>query len=194
MGQKSLTHLGQTMLARQAAGETLTFTSIKIGDGIIAEGTNILLLTGLVNPVKSVDITEILVKNSINTEIKYTFSNEGFETPKAISEIGVYAKIGNESEQLYAYADKSDNIDNVPAFSSDTLVHRISSVIMLVSNASNVKVELDETIVYVTHENLNLRLSQKADLSELQKIKDYLGLEDLQSALGYSYLGEFYLG
>ena len=49
-------------------------------------------------------------------------------------------------------------------------------------------------LTYVTHDFLENALALKSDIIELQKIKDYLGLENLQTALGYSYLGEFYLG
>ncbi len=76
-----------------------------------------------------------------------------------------------------------------PAFTK-----RIKRFKLEIGTADGVTISVDNSIAFVTREELNNVLSSKADLSELQKIKDYLGLESIENALGYSYLGEFYLG
>lgn len=191
---KIITSLGSGLMARNITGEKIIFTSLKVGTGIAGE-ENPYNFSSLKNQVESTEINNFSLINEKIIEMEAIFSNENFETAQSITEYGIYAKIeGEEEEQLYCYICRPELPENIPAYSSDTLTKKIKRFRIEVGTAENVTVSVDETIVYVTHENLNLRLSQKADLSELQKIKDYLGLEDLQSALGYSYLGEFYLG
>ena len=97
-------------------------------------------------------------------------------------------------EKLYCYICRPELAENIPAFSSDTYTKKIKRFRLEIGTADGVTISVDSSIAYVTHDFLENALSLKSDLIELQKIKDYLGLEDLQSALGYSYLGEFYLG
>lgn len=190
---KIIPHTGSSMIARSIAGEKLTFTTLKVGTGIVG-AENPYDFTTLKSQVKSTDINSFKIINENLIQIEAIYSNEGFETAQAITEYGIYAKIGEEEEKLYCYICRPELAENIPAFSSDTYTKKIKRFRLEIGTADGVTISVDSSIAYVTHDFLENALSLKSDLSELQKIKDYLGLEDLQSALGYSYLGEFYLG
>ena len=77
-------------------------------------------------------------------------------------------------------------------------IKKNSTVALDITNESNNQAFGVDTINNVL---TGLAADKKADktyveekIAELQKIKDYLGLESIENALGYSYLGEFYLG
>lgn len=191
---KIITNFGSSMIARSIAGEKLTFTSLKIGTGAVAVEENPYDFANLKLEVKTTEINsfEIIQENIVQVEAIY--SNEGFLTTQAITEYGIYAKIGDEAEKLYCYMYRPELVDNIPAFSTDTFTKRIKRFKLEIGTADGVTISVDNSIAFVTREELNNVLSSKADLSELQKIKDYLRLESIENALGYSYLGEFYLG
>ena len=191
---KIITNSGASMIARNIAGEKLVFTSLKIGTGTLEEIANPYEFVNLKSEVKSTEISSFEILQEKIIQIEAIYSNEGFLTTQGITEYGIYAKIGDDEERLYCYIYRPELVDNIPAFSSDTYTKKIKRFRLEIGTADGVTISVDSSIAYVTHDFLENALSLKSDLSELQKIKDYLGLEDLQSALGYSYLGEFYLG
>lgn len=191
---KIITNSGASMIARNIAGEKLVFTSLKIGTGTLEEIANPYEFVNLKSEVKSTEISNFEILQEKIIQIEAIYSNEGFLTTQSITEYGIYAKIGDDEERLYCYIYRPELVDNIPAFSSDTFIKRIKRFKLEIGTADGVTIEVNNGILYITRDELNNILLNKVDVTELQKIKDYLGLENLQTALGYSYLGEFYLG
>lgn len=166
--KSGITHVGQTMLARYLKGEQMTFTSIKIGTGEVAEGADILTLTGLSHEVLSVNNLLIyrpsekhpnLAENEIILEASY--NNREFLEQKKVIEYGIYAKIGEEPEKLYAYINKPESPDYIPSYSSDTYVTRIRTFALYVGNSQNVQALIDLSAVYPTLQQFNDGLATK---------------------------------
>lgn len=147
-----ITNEGTSLITRQIAGEILSFTSVKIGTGALADGENAFALTALKTEIKSTGINSLKVVSDTMAEIEAVYSNEGFTERKGITEYGVYAKIGEEAEKLYMYVYAPELIDYMPAYSTDTFTNRIKKFRIEVGTASEVQLLIDESAVYVTQE------------------------------------------
>lgn len=147
---KVITNEGTSLIARQLAGETLSFTSVKIGTGTVADGEDTLAFTALKSQVKSADINSLAVISSKICQVEAVYSNEGFTERKGITEFGIYAKIGTEEEKLYCYIYAPELIDYMPAYSTDTFTNRIKRFNLEVGTATTVTITVDESAVYVT--------------------------------------------
>lgn len=166
--RQGITNAGQTMLARFLNGEELTFTGIKIGTGVVPDSTDILSLTSLINPCLSVTTIKVYRPCERNPElatdeivIQAQYNNKTFTEQKSIVEYGIYAKIGTEDEQLYAYLSKPETPDNISKYGSDTYVTKIREFTLQVGNGTEVKVEVDMSAVYPTMQDFEEGLSLK---------------------------------
>lgn len=150
MEARIITAQGESMLARQLAGEILSFTSVKIGRGALIETDVPYNFTAVKELVKSVPIAEPVAVSSENSNIailKAIYSNEGFLTATNLIEYGIYAKIGDEEEQLYCYINIPEFI---PAYSTYTFVNKVKKFNIEVGTAESVQMKVNEEEVYVT--------------------------------------------
>ena len=160
-----LTQTGTRYMAKVAAGERLIITRAEFGSGFLSVGLS--ERTALVEPLGEMAITKNRVEDNTMV-LTAQFSNKKGDTlldPFHLAEIGLYGKIEGESdypEALIAYANAktADKADYIPA----TLTEFLINWVLTVSNAENVTVALDESLVYVTADAFGEELRKKADL------------------------------
>lgn len=161
-----ITAQGRALIARTKNGEQLTFTKIKIGTGVLPGGETEASRTSLVNFLKDVPITSVYLKTSEQFNIKVLFSNEGITEAKKITEQGIYAKIGNEAEVLYAYFYLVDGFINLPVPTGDRYLKSVKEFGLKTSDTGNAQVIIDGLIVHPTIEDMNRELAKKINNSE----------------------------
>lgn len=160
-----LTQTGTRYMAKVAAGERLVITRAEFGSGFLSVGLS--ERTALVEPLGEMAITKNRVEDNTMV-LTAQFSNKKGGTlldPFHLAEIGLYGKIEGEPdypEALIAYANAktADKADYIPA----TLTEFLINWVLTVSNAENVTVTLDESLVYVTADAFGEELRKKADL------------------------------
>ena len=160
-----LTRTGTRYMAKVAAGERLVITRAEFGSGFLSVGLS--ERTALVEPLGEMAITKNRVEDNTMV-LTAQFSNKKGDAlldPFHLAEIGLYGKIEGESdypEALIAYANAktADKADYIPA----TLTEFLINWVLTVSNAENVTVALDESLVYVTADAFGEELRKKADL------------------------------
>lgn len=160
-----LTQTGTRYMAKIAAGERLVITRAEFGSGFLSVGLS--ERTALVEPLGEMAITKKRVEDNTMV-LTAQFSNKKGGTlldPFHLAEIGLYGKIEGEPdypEALIAYANAktADKADYIPA----TLTEFLINWVLTVSNAENVTVTLDESLVYVTADAFGEELRKKADL------------------------------
>lgn len=160
-----LTQTGTRYMAKVAAGERLVITRSEFGSGFLSVGLS--ERTALVEPLGEMAITKNRVEDNTMV-LTAQFSNKKGDVlldPFHLAEIGLYGKIEGETdypEALIAYANAktADKADYIPA----TLTEFLINWVLTVSNAENVTVTLDESLVYVTADAFGEELRKKADL------------------------------
>lgn len=160
-----LTQTGTRYMAKVAAGERLVITRAEFGSGFLSVGLS--ERTALVEPLGEMAITKNRVEDNTMV-LTAQFSNKKGDAlldPFHLAEIGLYGKIEGETdypEALIAYANAktADKADYIPA----TLTEFLINWVLTISNAENVTVTLDESLVYVTADAFGEELRKKADL------------------------------
>lgn len=160
-----LTKTGTRYMAKVAAGERLVITRSEFGSGFLSVGLS--ERTALVEPLGEMAITKKRVEDNTMV-LTAQFSNKKGDTlldPFHLAEIGLYGKIEGEPDYpealiAYANAETADKADYIPA----TLTEFLINWVLTVSNAENVTVTLDESLVYVTAAAFGEELRKKADL------------------------------
>lgn len=164
-----LTNAGKALYYDNIGGEGITFTTIKMGKGTLAQ--SIALLTDLVDTV--VTITAALSKGSENTyvDIGGAFSNAGLTAGFYWREIGVFAAdpdfpTDRTKDILFCYQNAYDTADFIPAASVETVEKHIT-VPLIVGDATNVSCTLDSSLVFATMqdiENHNASATSHSDI------------------------------
>lgn len=166
-----LTNNGQELLTQALLGRTLSFTKVKIGEGILSGQTE-KELTELISPYKEIDITSIAKVGEGLTRIRVAFSNEGFPRVVNFREVGVFAKINDEVEVLYSYENYGDAVESIPADDGVNIVEKIIDTINYVDDADNVTAIIDKSAVYATMVDLEEAQSTLGTgISELNESK-----------------------
>lgn len=139
------------MLVQAQNGHTLTFTKGKLGSGVLTDSDDITKFTDLKAPKMELPVVKkddsqkekiALTFNTSNTEL-----NEGFVS----RELGVFAKLDDGAETLYAYSNAGNDYDYIPNKDTPTDENRIV-VNLIVSSSANISVQIDKSIVY-THKS-----------------------------------------
>ncbi len=146
----TLTTFGSVLLEKAIAGTTLEFTRAAIGDGRVADGTDISGLTALVNEKKSIPINSIEFKDGLAT-VTIAFSNSDLSVGFHVRELGLFAKDPEKGEILYAIANAGDDADWLPEMGSN-VVEEVFKIVPVVSGATKVTAVIDNSLTYVTKE------------------------------------------
>ena len=160
-----LTNIGRDMLTQGRAGHVLTFTKIAIGDGT-ATGTAVDSLTALKSHKLYLPIAKNETVHAGQMRLQFRVNNKVVTTGFYFREIGLYAKVDNGAEQLYAYTTCGDKArmlyDN-----TYPIQERVINIDTVTDNAVNVKVILDWSIVYATKKDIVDAIKPHKELAEL---------------------------
>lgn len=138
-----LTKKGQLLQAKVGTGVVLALTKMKLGSGVLPNGTSLEDLTDLVAPEQNVGIAskEVLTDQKI-CKISATITNIGLSAGYYVRELGVFANDPDDGEILYAVTSDSAP-DYLPPEGGSTAVSQEFAVYIAASNASDVNVSID---------------------------------------------------
>lgn len=138
-----LTKKGQLLQAKVGTGVVLALTKMKLGSGVLPEGTSLEDLTDLVTPEQNVGIAakEVLTDQKM-CKISATINNVGLSAGYYVRELGVFANDPDDGEILYAVTSDSAP-DYLPPEGGSTAVSQEFAVYISASNASDVEVSID---------------------------------------------------
>lgn len=160
-----LTNIGRDMLTQGRAGHVLTFTKVAIGEGT-ATGTAVDSLTALKSHKLYLPIAKNETVHAGQMRLQFRVNNKVVTTGFYFREIGLYAKVDNGTEQLYAYTTCGDKArmlyDN-----TYPIQERVINIDTVTDNAVNVKVILDWSIVYATKKDIVDAIKPHKELAEL---------------------------
>lgn len=135
IAQQEFTNVGRSMLGRAQAGETLTISSIVVGDGTASQPSDLWPLLALIDTKLVVTIS---AKNDLGNGtllVEGSFESPAATAPFYLREVGVMAHVGTEPDRLYSvanvFADPPDYIDPaapvIEAFKIKLIIDRIPS-------------------------------------------------------------------
>lgn len=153
-----VTTAGKEMIAKSQNGQTLTFTRVALGDGLIENNDDPINFTAIKNERLSANIAKYVNKGNGQFELQFRVSNQEVETGFWHREIGVMAKIDEGPEQLYAYT----TAGNQASFLYDKttpIEERIVNVSFIIGNAQNVQVVVNSSIIYVSLDDMEEALN-----------------------------------
>lgn len=160
-----LTNIGRDMLTQGRAGHVLTFTKIAIGDGT-ATGTAVDSLTALKSHKLYLPIAKNETVHAGQMRLQFRVNNKVVTTGFYFREIGLYAKVDNGAEQLYAYTTCGDKARMIYD-KTYPIQERVINIDTVIDNAVDVKVILDWSIVYATKKDIVDAIKPHKELAEL---------------------------
>lgn len=147
----TFTSQGMQMLVQAQNSHTLTFTCGKLGSGVLADSDDISKFTDLKSPKMTLPIVSVDDSNEEKLVLTFDTSNTELEEGFVSREIGIFAKLDNGSETLYAYSNAGNNYDYIPSKDTPSDENRLV-VNLVVSSSANISVQIDKSIVY-THKS-----------------------------------------
>lgn len=147
----TFTSKGTQMLVQAQNSHTLTFTCGKLGSGVLADSDDISKFTDLKSPKMTLPIVSVDDSNEEKLVLTFDTSNTELEEGFVSREIGIFAKLDNGSETLYAYSNAGNNYDYIPSKDTPSDENRLV-VNLVVSSSANISVQIDKSIVY-THKS-----------------------------------------
>lgn len=147
----TFTSQGTQMLVQAQNSHTLTFTCGKLGSGVLADSDDISKFTDLKSPKMTLPIVSVDDSNEEKLVLTFDTSNTELEEGFVSREIGIFAKLDNGSEALYAYSNAGNNYDYIPSKDKPSDENRMV-VNLVVSSSANISVQIDKSIVY-THKS-----------------------------------------
>lgn len=169
-----VTAAGKAMIAKSQGGQTLTFTRVALGDGLILEGEDPVNYTSVKNERLSVPIAKFNNLGNGQFEIQFRITNQDVTTGFWHREIGVMAKIDNGTEELYAYT-TAGNAGSYIYDKTTPVEERVVNVMFVVGNADNLEVMIDNSIIYVTKKDFDAAMDkhEKNDSAHLAAISKH---------------------
>lgn len=160
-----LTNVGRDMLTQGRAGHVLTFTKVAIGDGT-ATGSAIDNLTALKSHKLFIAIAKNETVHAGQMRLQFRVNNKVVTSGFYFREIGLYAKVDNGEEKLYAYTTCGDKARMIYD-NTYPIQERVINIDTVTDNAVNVKVVLDWSIVYATKKDIVDSIKPHKELAEL---------------------------
>ena len=135
-----LTRTGQEMTGMSQGGGKLTFVRVELGDGELKEGDSIETLTALKHGIMQLPLQGYQSEGNGKARLRFIVDNSALAAGFINREIGVFAKIENGAEQLYAYTNAGNYADWIP--SKETPIDGdIVDLHIVIGNAPNVIIE-----------------------------------------------------
>jgi hypothetical protein len=153
-----LTSGGQELFARAQAGTALVFTRAQIGEGVLQAGQTCDGMSALVAPLAYLNISKHTVSNS-QSKVTVQFTNKGISGGFSWYEFGLWAanpEFPNDRSKdiLYLYGNAGSEEQAVPI--PATLTEFYFNVIAKVGNATAVSVIIDDSMVYLTKDDVGV--------------------------------------
>ena len=135
-----LTRTGQEMTGMSQGGGKLTFVRVELGDGELKEGDSIETLTALKHGIMQLPLQGYQSEGDGKARLRFIVDNSALAAGFINREIGIFAKIENGAEQLYAYTNAGNYADWIP--SKETPIDGdIVDLHIVIGNAPNVVIE-----------------------------------------------------
>lgn len=166
-----VTDVGKDMIAKSQNGQTLTFSRVALGDGLVGEEEDVTKFTAVKNERLSLPIAKYSNLGNGQFQIQFRLTNSQVESGFWHREIGIMAKIDNGQEQLYAYTTAGNKASFI--YDKTTPVEeRIVNVNFVIGNAQNLEVIINSSVIYATIEDLEEALDahNAADDAHTDKI------------------------
>lgn len=140
----TLTNKAMEMIAAaQIDGTILTITRVKIGDGSLAEGADIKSMTDVINSMLVAPFSSSNNDGGGQITVHFAVSNATVEAGFFAREIGVFAKLNDGDEQLYAYTNAGNKCDWIPD-KHTPIDSQVIDLTLIVGNAENVTVHISD--------------------------------------------------
>lgn len=158
----TFTEAGMKMLIQAQAGHTLTFTKGKLGSGVLTDSDDISEFTDLKAPKMTLPIFSVDDTNKEKIVLTFNTSNTELEEGFVSREFGIFAKLDNGEETLYAYSNAGNNYDYIPSKDTPSDENRMV-VNLVVSSSADIKVEINKSIVYPPLSKVEAMLKEHAE-------------------------------
>lgn len=155
-GRFYLTQQGINLIAFCHTGEKMRFTRAKFGDGEIESLNELMSMTDIKSPKAEFPVTKVEAnknkdgRDNGEATITVDVDNATVDSGFLVREIGIYAEDPRYGEILYAVR-SSRTYPNYLAPKDVEFVNSILKVIVIVGNASNLSINIDRSMVCVTH-------------------------------------------
>lgn len=141
-----ITTAGQSLLARAIADNLpFYFTSAKTTEYVVPTGTSAASLTELPNIKQSEEITSATVSGGNQVVTSVRFDNTEITLNYSINTIGVYARVGTDTEETLLAVITAITADVMPSYSAANPVSYVYSINLAISNASNINIVVSPT-------------------------------------------------
>ena len=159
--QLTITDAGKALLIGCLAnGDTLTYPSVAFGDGAQDDPETATALENEKIRIENPTVTEDESHKYVTLSL--TFTNSNSSDAFKITEMGVFAKRGNNAAVLFAYGtEEENNADYVPA-ASGNLVEIVLSIVIYMGNTAKI------TITTATSEAEALAAALAAHLTDTE--------------------------
>jgi len=161
-----LTVKGRNLLAKAQTGAQLSFTKIKLGDGLWSSDTDPTQLNDLVSPKMDWPIEDIRIVGDGTVRLRFILTNTGLSQGFFMREIGIYAQDPDLGEILYAVAYAGDRADFIPA-DGVTKVENVVDIYTVIANAQNVTAVISDTGILATKRDIDELAETLNNLSSL---------------------------
>ena len=171
------TGVGRQLQTRVIAGDTLTFTTIKLGDGTMTTEP-IAALTDLIHGIITLPVHEVR-RNADYADVTGVFQNAGLSSGFYWREIGIFAADPDypndrSHDILYCYQNAAELAEYIPSASS-AVIEKIIRVACVVGDAENITVGLASQ-AYAKAEDLQALEEQYS--KDVERINDALDAID----------------
>ena len=167
----TFTEAGMKMLVQAQNGHTLTFTKGKLGSGVLTDSDDITKFTDLKAPKMELPVVKKDDYQKEKIALTFNTSNTALEEGFVSRELGIFAKLDDGAETLYAYSNAGNDYDYIPNKDTPTDENRLV-VNLIVSPSANINVLVDGSIVYAHMSDLEDRLQVTATADKPASMSD----------------------
>ena len=147
-----ITKKGALLSAKTLQGKKIVFDHAEVGSGTLSG--NAFDKTSLTTKVLSCDITNVEITQETQARVSFIFKNTDASKAFYFREIGLFAIDPDTKEKiLYAYSNAGDTAEYINNSIAEKIEKHIS-INIIVDNASNVSITLNENEIYATKKDL----------------------------------------
>ena len=134
----NITNKGAALLRRAEAGEEMTFTRFKIGDGSLGAEQDANALSDLIHTKMSIPITDVDTSQEGLIAIGGSFDSGDVTENFAWRELGAFARGEDGEEILYAYVNDGEQAGMLRVLNTEVLTEQEITMIFAIGEAEHV--------------------------------------------------------